>query len=227
MLILLHLMTFVLLVVVIHVHLGTPLEKLLSDIPVIHQDAYSLVQHTCELLFSCHEICMLKIKQNANLLYILLAVHMCLFSLKGGKIHFLFSSERAFICLKMIRVPVYWMCLGYLWCDQAKWVLCRAPSNFSFVVYLWKHSESFVLVKTSSKSDLRFQRYRQFCVAENNKIQKEFHTIIGCISKSIFPTYDSFRLIASHLPILKFLKIFRKKIRIDRVYSICVTAAWQ
>ncbi len=28
------------------------------------------------------------------------------------------------------------------------------------------------MLKTSSKSDLRFQRYRQFCVAENNKIQK-------------------------------------------------------
>ena len=84
-------------------------------------------------------------------------------------------------------------------CDQTKWVLCRALSNFSFVFYLWKHSESFLLLKTSSKSDLRFQRYRQFCIAENNKIKKEFHTIIGCISKSIFPTYDSFRLIASHI----------------------------
>ncbi len=40
------------------------------------------------------------------------------------------------------------------------------------------------------KSDLRFQKYRQFCPAENNKIQKEFHTVIGCISKSIFPTYN-------------------------------------
>ncbi len=67
----------------------------------------------------------------------------------------------------------------HLWCDQAKWVLCRALSNCSFVVHFWKHSESFVLLKTSSKLDLWFQRYRQFWVTENNKIQKEFRTIIG------------------------------------------------
>ncbi len=89
-----------------------------------------------------------------------------------------------------------------MWCDQAKWVLCRALSNLRFVVYLVKQSESFVLLKTSSKSDLRFQRYTQFCPAENNKIQREFHTIIGCISKSIFPTYDSFRLITTQILII-------------------------
>ena len=48
---------------------------------------------------------------------------------------------------------------------------------------LLKHSKT-----SSSKLNLRFQRYRQFCVAENNNIQKEFHIIIGYISKSIFPT---------------------------------------
>ena len=68
----------------------------------------------------------------------------------------------------------------YMWCDQAKWDLCWALLNLSFVVYMWKHSESFVLLKTSGKSDLRFQRYRQFCEAENKKLQKKFHTIIGC-----------------------------------------------
>ncbi len=86
-----------------------------------------------------------------------------------------------------------------MWFDQEKWVLCRALSNFSFVVYLVKQSESFILLKTTSESDLRFQRYTQFCPAENNKIQREFHTIIGCISKSIFPTYDTFRLITTHI----------------------------
>ncbi len=55
------------------------------------------------------------------------------------------------------------------------------------------------MLKTPSKSiSLGFQRYRQFCPTENNKIQKELHTIIGCIYKSIFPTYDSFCLITSH-----------------------------
>ncbi len=87
----------------------------------------------------------------------------------------------------------------HMWCNQAEWVLCRALSNFSLVVHLGKYSESFGLLKTSSKSDLRFQRYIQFCVAENNKKQKEFHTIMGCISKSIFPTYDSFRLITTSI----------------------------
>ncbi len=87
----------------------------------------------------------------------------------------------------------------YMWCNQVKWVLCRALSNLRFVVYLIEQSESFVLLKTPSKSDLRFQRYTQFCPAENNKIQRDFHTIIGCISKSIFPTYDSFRLITTHI----------------------------
>ena len=61
----------------------------------------------------------------------------------------------------------------------------------------WKLLECYVLLKTSSELDFLFQRYRQFCPAENNKIQKEFHTVIGYISKSIFPTYDSFRLITS------------------------------
>ena len=44
-----------------------------------------------------------------------------------------------------------------------------AVLKFPFV----KQSKSFVLLKTPSKSDLRFQRYRQFCPAENNKIQKK------------------------------------------------------
>ena len=40
------------------------------------------------------------------------------------------------------------------------------------------------------------------CPAENNEIQKEFHIIIGYIAKSIFPTYDSFRLITSYIEIV-------------------------
>ena len=40
---------------------------------------------------------------------------------------------------------------------------------------------------------------RQFCPDDNNKIQKELHTIIRCIQKFIFPTYDSFRLITSQI----------------------------
>ena len=62
--------------------------------------------------------------------------------------------------------------------------LMLGTTKFCFAVYMSKHSESFALLKTSSKSDLRFQRYRHFCVAENDKLQKEFHTtcIIRCIS---------------------------------------------
>ena len=36
-------------------------------------------------------------------------------------------------------------------------------------------------------------------LAENKRIIREFHSIIGCISKSICPKYDSFRLITSHI----------------------------
>ncbi len=65
--------------------------------------------------------------------------------------------------------------IWYMWCDQTKWVLWQALSNFTFLVYLVKQTESFVLLKTSSKSDVWFQWYIQFCPAEINKIQKEFH----------------------------------------------------
>ncbi len=42
-------------------------------------------------------------------------------------------------------------------CDAIKWnewVACQTLSNFSFVIHLWKFSESYVLMKTSSESDL-------------------------------------------------------------------------
>ena len=92
------------------------------------------------------------------------------------------------------------------WCDQGKWVLGRALSNFRFVVYLVKQPKSFCFAENLIKSRLPVpQIYRQFCPAENSKIQKEFHIIIACISKSIFPTYDSFRLI---MLIHKSIKVF-------------------
>ncbi len=104
----------------------------------------------------------------------------------------------------------------HMWCDQAKWILCRALSNFRFVVHLVKQSISFVLLKTSPKSDSRFQRYALFCPAENNKIQRDFHSMIGCISKSIFPTYDSFRLITTHILIMGHRLWLTLKLRVKK-----------
>ena len=97
----------------------------------------------------------------------------------------------------------HFLVLGHIWCDvmrSSKMSLMSGTiKNVSFVIYLWKHSKSFALLKTSSKSDLRFQKCRQFWPAENNKILGSFILFIGCISKLIFLTYNSFRLITSHI----------------------------
>ena len=97
--------------------------------------------------------------------------------------------------------------------------LMSGTIKFQFCSLFVKAFRELCFTKTSSKSDLRFQRQRQFCVAENNKIQKEFHTIIGRISKSIFPTYDSFRWIASHMGIA-LLKSFRSFLIVCEQVSI-------
>ena len=54
---------------------------------------------------------------------------------------------------------------------------------------------------------LRFSRYRHFSVAQNNKIQRKLNTIIDYTSKSIFPTSDSFCLIASQIVCRKTLRV--------------------
>ena len=90
-----------------------------------------------------------------------------------------------------IRLTIYYMCILWflaqnMWWDQAKWVLCWA---ISFVIHLWKHSLSLVLLNTpfySSKDKHNFVQLRTIRYKRN-------------ISKSIFPTYDSFCLITSHM----------------------------
>ncbi len=57
---------------------------------------------------------------------------------------------------------------------------------------------------------------RQFCSAENNKLQKQFLTIMGYISKSISLTYDSFRLIISHMDVMCHL------ILVDELYTVYI-----
>ncbi len=55
------------------------------------------------------------------------------------------------------------------------------PIKFKFFSVFGKEIRELCFAENPSKSDLGFQRYRKFCPAENNKIQKELHTIIGRI----------------------------------------------
>ena len=50
-----------------------------------------------------------------------------------------------------------------------------------------------------NRIQLLLKRCERLCTVENSKIQKEFDTYIGCISKSTCGTSDSFGLIASHM----------------------------
>ncbi len=78
--------------------------------------------------------------------------------------------------------------------------LMSGTIKFKFCsLYLWKHSEGFALQKTSSKLDLRFQRYEQFFVAENNKIQKEFHTLILDVSQNQYSRHTTHSAWSPHI----------------------------
>ena len=62
-----------------------------------------------------------------------------------------------------------------------------------------QHFYSYILLKTTLKLIEWFQRYDQLKDAKNNRKQKKFSALFGCILKSIFPTSDWFCLITSHI----------------------------
>ncbi len=68
----------------------------------------------------------------------------------------------------------HWVHTAHMWCGQGKWVLCRALSNFRFAIYLVEQPESFVLLKTSSKLDLQFKRYKEFVQLKTIRYKRNF-----------------------------------------------------
>ena len=75
-----------------------------------------------------------------------------------------------------------------MWCNQTKQVICQAIHNLSFLVEYVKQKMNYILLKSLSKLGLWFQRYKQFSEILHNEIEKEWNTIMDCISKLIFPT---------------------------------------
>ena len=78
--------------------------------------------------------------------------------------------------------------------------------NFFFFFWL-KHSDNFVLLKTSSKSDFQFQRSRDhFDHLKTIRYKRNLilELDVGPTSKSIFPKDDSLCLITSHITYVKF-----------------------
>ena len=63
-----------------------------------------------------------------------------------------------------------------------------------------------MLLKTLSKSDIRFKRYSHFGCVQNNTIQRKLNSNICCIWKSILVSSDSFCLITSHMTICLTMK---------------------
>ena len=93
--------------------------------------------------------------------------------------------------------------VGPLWYDQAKSVWSRSNSVFTFLTNCMQHFHSFILQKTPLKLVDWFQRYEQLKDAKNNRKQKKFSALFGCILKLIFPTSNWFCLITSHLSFVK------------------------
>ncbi len=85
---------------------------------------------------------------------------------------------------------------------SSKMSLSWPQSNFRVIVYLVKQPESFVLPKSHNNWTSGSDRQSE---AESNTIQNKFHTIIGCIYKSIILAYNSFCLITSHMLFWYFL----------------------
>ena len=109
-----------------------------------------------------------------------------------------------------VAVRAYWVALKskyglieihdyYLWCDQAKSVWSRSNSVFISVTKCMHHFDSYILLKTPMKLVNWFQRYELLKDATNNRKQNTFSVLFGSILKSIFPTFDWFCLITSHL----------------------------
>ena len=72
-------------------------------------------------------------------------------------------------------------------------IICVKPS---FHVQYMPQPQSYITLKTPSKLSIQFQRCSH---SQKNKIKIKLNAIIGCISKSIIASSDSFRLIISQL----------------------------
>ena len=72
--------------------------------------------------------------------------------------------------------------------------------NFDFSNKSLVHLKCYILIPTSSQSDIWLQRYEHFFEFKNNVKHKNLSPLLACNSKSIFPTSDSFPLIMSQMP---------------------------
>ena len=68
----------------------------------------------------------------------------------------------------------------------------KIKTQFSFPLYV--QYLGYIMLKTTTRLNVRFQRYSHFSDVQNNKIQRKLNPIIVSIYKS-----DSFCLITSHL----------------------------
>ena len=106
--------------------------------------------------------------------------------------YFLTPLSQNFIILKFDAKPIT---IGYMWCDQTKWVWTKKNTKpFLFTLHA-SISELCHAPTTSSKLSIWFH---YFSDAQNNNIQRKLHTIVGSICKSILASSDSFCLIPTH-----------------------------
>ena len=82
--------------------------------------------------------------------------------------------------------------MAYMWHDQGEWVTCR---QFQILIFQYKslvHLKCYIFILISLQFDIWFWRYEQFFNFKNNVKHKKSSPLLACISKSIFPTSDSF-----------------------------------
>ena len=75
--------------------------------------------------------------------------------------------------------------------------------NFDFSIQITCPFKCYILIQSSSQSDIWLQRYEQFFKFKNNVKHKNLSPLSGCNSKSIFPTSNSFPLIMSHIFLIR------------------------
>ena len=98
--------------------------------------------------------------------------------------------------------------LANMWHDQEKWVTCQRFSILSFLHHFLATWKCYILMQTTLWLDIWLQSYEQFIKAENNIKQKNLNTFLADISKTIFPTSDSFPLIMLHNLIFRCSKYY-------------------
>ena len=86
-----------------------------------------------------------------------------------------------------------------MWHDQGKWVTCSKISISFFLHHFLVTSKCFNLMQTPLQLDIWLQSYEGFVNAKNNIKQRNLNTVFANISKTIFPTSDSFLLIMSQM----------------------------